>query len=184
MNYVWGIDAGFNNSGVVVAKPVKTGIETLVHAVVIRTKSLRSKKNKMTVMLDDVQRLQTLARGLGELYEQYPPAFIAIEMPHAGAQGARANRCMAMATGVFVTWLAVYGKSYKFLQPSACKKAVLGIGRARKDETKEAVATKIELSFRGRVRFDWKDFGVRAEHLFDATAALVAGRLHYRALMQ
>ncbi|MFS8536089.1 MAG: hypothetical protein FWJ65_13120, partial [Limnochordales bacterium] len=91
---VMGIDAGFQAMGVVIAQG-----RTILHAATCRTEP-QARKRGVRVADDDAERCQQLARFLLNVIREWRPQGAVVELPHGGAQGARANRSMGMATGV------------------------------------------------------------------------------------
>jgi len=171
---VMGIDAGFQAMGVVIAQG-----RTILHAATCRTER-QTKKRGVRVADDDAERCQTLARFLLDMVQTYRPAGAVVELPHGGAQGARANRSMGMATGVVAAVLEATGIPAEWVTPSDVKKAATG----RRDGSKEAVAQAV------RRAFTWQaappSTKTEAEHVFDAAGALLAAEhgMLMRALAQ
>jgi Holliday junction resolvasome RuvABC endonuclease subunit len=159
--------------GLVVAR-VKPNGESIEYAAVI---SSEVSEDASTVMLSDVERVQASVRGLDETWEEYPPAFIAAEMPSAGARGARANRTMGIAHGTIVAWAATNSIELLCYLPSQCKKAVLGSKMPRKGVTKEQVEAGV-VKIYGKKAFAPYEavYGAKMEHIYDAASAVVAAR--------
>src|SRR5690606_10564162 len=112
MALVLGIDAGFQALGIVVVRlqPRGDGVvgyeRLVVHGEAVKTERT-SKKRGIRVADDDAERCQRLAQALKRVIETWKPAGAIVELPHGGAQGARANRAMGMATGVVTSALSI-----------------------------------------------------------------------------
>lgn len=159
---VLGIDAGFQACGIVVAQG-----RTILHAATWRTER-QAKKRGIRVADDDAERCQVLARFLLRLIREWRPQGAVVELPHGGAQGARANRSMGMATGVVAAVLEAAGLPAEWVTPSDVKKAAGGRRDASKADVEQAV----------RRAFTWQaeppKTRAEAEHVFDAAGALLA----------
>lgn len=159
---VLGIDAGFAAMGVVVAQG-----RTILHAATCRTEK-RAVKRGVRVADEDTERCQTLARFLLDVINTYIPAGVIVEMPSGGAQGARANRSMGMATGVVAAVLEATRVAMEVVTPGAVKKAAAGVRDASKAEVEKAVLKA----------FNWGDhmpeIKAEREHVCDAAGALLA----------
>lgn len=161
---ILGIDAGFVAMGLVLAEGRR-----ILEARVLRTERGETKR-AVRVADDDAERCQVLARGLWAALQEWRPAGAVVELPHAGAQGARANRSMGMATGIVVACLEVAKLPAEWVTPAHVK-AAAGSKGASKADVEEAV----------RAAFDWcaavvpKAASLR-EHVMDAAGALLAAR--------
>lgn len=171
-----GIDAGFQAMGTVIVELDDVGnggpsFRQILHAESFRTKP-SSKKRGIRVADDDAERCQELARFLIDTIRSHQPAGAVVELPSGGAQGARANRAMGMATGIVVAVLEVAELPVEWVTPGDVKKAATG----RADGSKEAVQDAV------RETFDWgqgdKNHWPRhkwaQEHVADAAAAVLA----------
>ncbi|WP_374712267.1 crossover junction endodeoxyribonuclease RuvC [Symbiobacterium terraclitae] len=158
---VMGIDAGLQGMGVVIARG-----RTIVYAGTSRTQ--KSGKKGLRVADDDADRCQQHARFLLGVVQEWKPQGAVVELPSGGAQGARANRSMGLATGVVAAALEAAGLPAEWVTPGAVKKAATGRKDASKDEVEQAV----------RRAFNWQAQPPRtkaeAEHVFDAAGALLA----------
>ncbi|MFZ5815342.1 MAG: crossover junction endodeoxyribonuclease RuvC [Bacillota bacterium] len=159
---VIGLDVGFQALGIVVAQG-----RTILHATAIRTERT-ARKRGVRVADDDVERCRQLAAGLLEVIRRFRPAGAVAEMPNGGAQGARANRSMGMATAVVATLLEVEGLPLEAVTPLEVKKAAAGRKDAAKEDVQEQVAKRFEWGdHRPRTKAEW-------EHVADAAGALLA----------
>lgn len=158
---VMGIDAGLQGMGVVVAEG-----RTIIYAGTSRTQ--KSGKRGLRVADDDADRCQQHARFLLGVIREWRPQGAVVELPHGGAQGARANRSMGMATGVVAAVLEAAGLPAEWVTPAEVKKAATGRKDASKADVEQAV----------RRAFAWQAEPPRtkaeAEHVFDAAGALLA----------
>jgi len=158
--HVMGIDCGLTGMGYAVAMDGK-----LVISGALRTES-SAKKRKLRVADDDLQRVQFLVRGLNELLTQYAPAAVFVEMPTAGAKGARANRGMGLSTGLLVAVLEMHAMPTSYLIPSDVRKILCGKASAGKDE-----AAEVAIKHYGG---PWPEVKAEREHAVDAAAVLLA----------
>lgn len=164
MNRIMGIDAGFTGMGVVVAEG-----RTVVFARTGRTEK-NSDKRSIRVADDDTERCQHQVRFLLDVIATYKPLGLVVEMPSGGAQSARANRAMGMATAIVGAVAEVTGLPLEVVTPQMVKKAATG----RNDGAKEAVEAKV------RTEFDWGIWMPKTkaerEHVCDAAGTLLAAR--------
>lgn len=160
---VMGIDAGLQGMGVVIAQG-----KTIIYAGTSRTQ--RSGKKGLRVADDDADRCQQHARFLLSVIREWQPAGAVVELPSGGAQGARANRCMGMATGIVATALEAAGIPVEWVTPGEVKKTAAGRRDASKAEVEQTVCQA----------FTWQAPPPRtkaeAEHVYDAAGALLAAR--------
>jgi len=176
MALVLGIDAGFQALGIVVVRlqPRGDGVvgyERLVlHGEAVKTERT-SKKRGIRVADDDAERCQQLAQALKRVIETWKPAGAVVELPHGGAQGARANRAMGMATGVVTSALSILDVPTEWVTPGDVKKAATG----RKDGSKEAVQEAVQRMFRWHDG-TWPKQAWAREHVADAAAAVLAAQ--------
>lgn len=188
MAKLMGIDAGFQASGVVIVELGDVDANTtgpasrrILHAESFRTKP-SPKKRGIRVADDDAERCQELARFLIDTIRIHQPAGAVVELPSGGAQGARANRAMGMATGVVVAVLEVAELPVEWVTPGDVKVAATG----RRDGSKEAVQEAVREAFDweegghgdkgrgGESRSHWPRHKWAQEHVADAAAAVMA----------
>lgn len=172
---VLGIDAGFTATGLVLVE-LRRESDVVVSAWVIRTVPT-AKKRGVRVADDDAERCMALARSIVE----WVPAEVrshgacVVELPSGGAQGARPNRAMGMATGMIAATVALQNWPTLWVTPDAVKRAATGRSKASKEEVAEAVGKRLEwvAAVAESVR---RRPAVEREHLFDAAGAFLAGR--------
>lgn len=162
---ILGLDAGFAALGGVVISG-----DHVLYAGTCRTERT-SRRRGLRVADDDADRAQQLARFLWAVIQEWRPAGVVVELPHGGAQGARANRAMGMATGIVAAVLEVAALPTEWVTPQEVKRAATG----RKDASKADVEAAV------RERFAWPDdFWRRSaavrEHACDAAAAVLAAQ--------
>lgn len=158
---VLGIDAGFAAMGIVVVEGRR-----VLHYDTCRTQRTATKRG-IRVADDDAERCATLATFLGDVIKEWQPAGAVVELPSGGAQGARANRSMGMATGVVVATLELLRVPTEWVTPHMVKMATAG----RKDASKQAVQDAV------RRRFEWTSWPKHKwaqEHMADAAGAVLA----------
>lgn len=186
MTKLLGIDAGFQAMGTVVVELGDAGDgdparRRILHAETCRTERT-AKKRGIRVADDDAERCQELARFLFDVIRTYQPAGAIVELPSGGAQGARANRAMGMATGTVVAVLEIAKLPAEWVTPQMVKKAATG----RMDGSKEAVQEAVREAFdwnrgvkgdkgrSGDVQSHWPKYKWAQEHVADAAAAVLA----------
>lgn len=162
---VLGIDAGFAAMGLAC---IDVDEKRVVAAETIRTER-STRKRGIRVADDDAERCQTLASVLDDFYRTHEPHLVVVELPTGGAQGARANRAMGMATGVVAAWVALHAIPAEWVTPGEVKRAAAGRKDATKAQVEEAVLEA----------FVWpENWGMRPtverEHQADAAAAVMA----------
>lgn len=169
------LDVGFVATGWSVFAP------GLVACGCIRTER-SAKKRGIRVADDDAERCGVLARGLRELLRVGYPQVLGVvaELPTGGAQGARANRAMGMATGVVVATVEDCGVGAEWVAPDAVKQAATGRRNASKDEMIRLALKRWPAIGRwcpeGRVVCDAGTPAWALEHIADACWAFEAAR--------
>lgn len=162
---VVGIDAGFTATGLVAVD--------LEHGRVVQSACLRTQKTTtkraVRVADDDAERCADIARGVVEFLHRQGPQVVVVELPGGAAKGARAQRAMALATGVVVTVLALGGYAAEWVTPGQGKKAATG----RRDASKQDVEAAV------RAHYEWAPgtlpkVAAQREHICDAAAAVLA----------
>lgn len=130
------LDVGFAATGCAVLDEQ----ERILDVAVVRTERT-AKKRGIYVADDDSERCRILTAGLVALLDKYAPKLVVCELPTGGAQGARANRCMGLATGVATATLELRKIATAWVQPIASKRLVRAKGPVTKEEV-EAVVLK------------------------------------------
>jgi Holliday junction resolvasome RuvABC endonuclease subunit len=158
-----GIDAGFRNVGMVAFNSQLDIIDFCY----IETKPF-GKKYNVYVSTQDIFRVRKIVREMREFYESVvsvgeDTVLVSCELSTGGSQGARANRCMGMATAIMVTFLEIYGALTVWPTPGDVKKVLTGNKNAAKKIVQEAVIRKYP-QFIGT-----KQIGF--EHIADAVCA-------------
>src|SRR5690606_41930035 len=128
---VWGVGCGCRAMGRGV---VDVQSREVVHGLAVRTERTATKRG-IRVADDDAERCKLLAGSLAAVVRGWRPYGAVVELPNGGAQGARANRAMGMATGIVASVLYVLDMPTEWVTPSEVKKAATG----RKDAAKEDV---------------------------------------------
>jgi len=167
MGIVIGIDTGFANTGLVAAENNDTCYK--VRGWYMCKTEKESKKRNIFVASDDVRRVQESVRAVKEFVRQHNPKAVAIELPTAGAKGARAHRDMGVATGSIATIVELLSLPAVFVTPTDVKVAVTGKKSASKDvimETIRSIYTDVE----------WPKTKGKFEHVADAMGALMAAQ--------
>ena len=168
-NILVGIDLGFRSTGLVSAIPTHTevGYDILGFECVKTEKA--SKKLKIYAAEDDVSQCQKLYQGVIKFINDVDPSAIVAELPTAGAQGARANRGMGIATGVIGAVAAATGLPFIWVTPTASKVELCGKKSVSKDEMMDTVRLTWP-------KVAWPKVKNRFEHIADAAAALLVAR--------
>lgn len=92
-----------------------------------------------------------------------------VELPNAGAKGARANRAMGIATGMVAGITAKWNLPSIWVAPRQSKLKVGGKADASKEEMQAAVRKLWP-------KFAWPTKQKDLEHIADAAAALIAAK--------
>ena len=158
------IDAGFESMGWALVQPDGAKV---IDAGIVRTKRSIKKKG-VRVADDDAERCQILARGLSLLIRGNNVSGVICEMPSAGAQGARANRCMGMSTAIVASVVECTARPAEWVTPNAVKQ-VAGNLTATKEQIKAAVLRRWP-----EIAAMLPDQKTLHEHICDAAAAFMA----------
>lgn len=155
------LDGGFTATGWAV---LRNGL--VIAAGCIRTER-SAKKKTLRVADDDAARCQHLARTLAGIIEEHSIAGIVAELPSGGAKGARANRCMGLATGTLAAVVEQSRLPAEWLTPGDVKKTVTGARAASKKAVEAEVLKR------------WPDAPLpelrcEREHAVDAAASFLA----------
>lgn len=168
-NTIVGIDLSFRNTGLVVARPVHTALGyEIIDLCNVRTHKA-DKKKALFVAQDDVTECQKLYEGVSQAIASWNPTAAVVELPTAGAKGARANRCMGMATGMVAALAASTGLPFIWVQPDDSKIEMCGKRTASKEEM-------IRQAKKNWPKAPWPTSDAQAEHVADAAAALLVAR--------
>ena len=186
MSRLLGIDAGFAKMGVVIVELGDVGNGDPASRQILFAETCRTeptpRKRGVRVADDDAERCQKLARFLIDTIRIHQPAGAVVELPSGGAQGARANRAMGMATGIVVAVLEMAELPVEWVTPGDVKLAATG----RRDGSKDAVQDAVREAFDweegghgdkgrgGESRSHWPRYKWAQEHVADAAAAVLA----------
>ena len=186
---VMGLDVGFVNMGCVV---FKLNDEELVFkdCCVISTEKSSAKLN-IRQADDDVRRSREITRKLVEFYQNNvrigDKVLVVTEFPHGGAQGARPNRTMGMATGIVATFIEIFQDLNDNVTPQQTKVGMTGMKSASKKEVMDGAILflegRTEMKTNNRGKFE-KYYYVNNEeyredvfeHIADAVGAVVYSR--------
>ena len=182
--YLMGMDVGFRKTGYSIFEmgPVDDDL-------IFATTLLQEKDDSKTTssVQKDIFAIYDLLDGLDAAFNKWHPAAVFCEIPHGGSQGARAGRCMGIATALIVTYLRQRKEHYELytpgevelnlgvkLAPQVAKKKGLKKGEATKWK-KERLA---EIVIRNWPLFDgWPERAAEAEDAIDSAAAFISGRV-------
>jgi Holliday junction resolvasome RuvABC endonuclease subunit len=143
--FILGVDVGFENTGLILFQ-VKKGELEFTNCKTIKTEK-DNKKKALRVADDDVLRVQKIIKELrdfifsGEFSELTVDdrLLVICEMPTGGAQGARPNRTMGMATAAVTAFLTLYDIPFETVTPTEVKVSVTGNKTASKRDIMTAV---------------------------------------------
>ena len=177
-----GLDAGYAKTGITVFHVTKRG-DFLVEA---RTLSKQDSEAERA-MERDILAIYSMADQLDAVLSEFMPVALFAELPHGGAQSARACRCMSLATATVVTLLRYHKDvAYELYDPMTVEKT-LGIWLNPKDKEGAGIkkgqlrAWKKE-RIRETVIREWPEFSAwpktkaTAEDAYDSAAAFMCGR--------
>jgi Holliday junction resolvasome RuvABC endonuclease subunit len=166
---VLAIDIGFAAAGMAVfdIAPVKLWDTKCIHT------SPEAKKRGIYQSHDDVRRALSLTRGIVEYFTESQCSGMAVELPSAAAQGAKANRAMGIATGVIAATVEILRCPVDWITPDESRTAAIGRRSAPKGENiKELVMAAISAHYPEIAGLKLKD----KEHIADAIATFEAAR--------
>lgn len=135
---VAGVDLGFRVTGVALADITPQGALVAAGAYCVKTAQDPGKKS-MFVSHQDADCAEHLAKHLVELLNQPAIQLVCVELPHGGAKGARANRCMGIATGVMASVRMVLKRSMEYYTPRDTRIAATGTDEATKQQVIDAM---------------------------------------------
>jgi hypothetical protein len=171
-----GIDVGFRKTGLVAVRDNR-----LLEAETVKGEAADGE----FVLERDLQALQSLTTGIRGFLARHPANGIFVEMPSGGAQGARANRCMGLATALLWALLDQAQVPAEMMDPTQAEKlAGLYVSRAEM-KTKKLSKGKLRAWKKQRVQElvlktfpefkGWPDTKERFEDACDAAMAYIAG---------
>jgi Holliday junction resolvasome RuvABC endonuclease subunit len=182
---VFGMDIGFVKTGFAVIELVGPE-EKLLFATTLTSGLAKEKKTDDYVAIQDAMTCFRALTKWEEMFKEFKPKAAFCEIPSAGAQGARANRCMGMATALIAAFLHKHDMKFELFIPSQVEEA-LGIkltpGDAKKkglNKTERTAWKKERLEYAAMTAFPdfkkWPDSKATKEDACDATCAFLAGR--------
>lgn len=185
-NLAFGMDAGFIKTGFAVFDLEHN--DSLIRATTLTSDSAAEKEAAHYVALADARACANALMKWHNFFEEYKPKGVFIEIPSGGAQGARANRCMGMATAMVMGFLDRHNVAFELYLPSDVELA-LGIHLNRDDAKKrgfskgDATAWKKQrlkdIATGTYPEFDrWPSTKALAEDSYDAVAAFLCGKDH------
>lgn len=134
-NRTLALDVGFANTGWMVLqnhKPIAVGV--------IQTNTF---KDKTPVAIEYSLRSQEIACSLKDIILKYDITEIVGELPHGGAQSARAASMMAMSNAVVSATGKLLDIPMEWTTPREVKLALSGNAKATKDEQMEACLDEV-----------------------------------------
>ena len=152
--YVMALDIGFAHTGIAVFDVSKTPA-LIVHLSCVRPKK-DTKKKHLLVADSDIDRVQRMVRGIVDVVRQFDIGKMVVEMPSGGAQGARANRAMGIATGMIVSLKECLGLAAEYYSPNDTREAAVGridpgpkVRKGMTDEEKKRIKQEREAFKKG-----------------------------------
>jgi len=174
VKHLLGIDVGFANLGICAFEFRAERNPQLVKVHVIRTKPNKTKQN-LRKTDDDLSRAYLTWLALEKFIWKTEPfgdrTIAAVEMPHGGAQGARANRLMGMASTLVAGWLWNNGIPFEHYSPGDIKKFTTGTFKGSKAQVRIGICDRLDSSNLKKLTEVIQDYpkGVH-EHIVDAVA--------------
>lgn len=160
------IDVGFAATGWVVAAIKGNGDYVIINSGTVITEPPKG-KTSVRVADCDIERAAMIYRGILCVVERDKIAGIAIELPSGGAQGARANRAMGIATGIAAAIVAASKLPCEYVTPNAVKMALVGNRAASKDQMMKAATER-------HTYYAWPSTKRLLEHQSDAVGVVEA----------
>lgn len=127
------LDVGFANMGWMVLynhKPIACG-------------TIHTDKVEKRVAEDYATRSATISKGLQDIIYTYNVKAIVGELPHGGAQSAKAGVMMGMAIAVTGATASFFSLPTEWSTPKQGKEALVGKATATKEEMMDACTTKL-----------------------------------------
>jgi Holliday junction resolvasome RuvABC endonuclease subunit len=170
-SYILAVDVGFRSTGLVVFD-ASTDPARLVYSLCSRPKK-DSKKKHLLVADSDADHIAKMVREIKQVIDNHGISKMVVELPSAGAQGARANRAMGIATGMIVTLSEMAHIATEWYTPGETRKAALGALKPPKGMLKDAIMDAMESKWP-----DLKSIKHKAdkEHIADAVATFEAAK--------
>lgn len=191
MNFIMGVDIGFVNTGLSLFRFfIKDGkaIFKLIGVCVITTAKSDKKKN-MRAADDDIRRINEITQQINSFIDKHTSKLDSLivfaEAPTGGAQSAKANRAMGMATTIPAVIFEMREIPVEYVSPNDVKVAVAGSRTASKLEIMDKVIKMIggthELKSSGKKKLHkytvlGKTYGLVFEHIADSVGAVLHGK--------
>jgi Holliday junction resolvasome RuvABC endonuclease subunit len=180
---VAGIDVGFTKTGFSVIR-MGPRTDTLILATTLPSDFTHTGNGAAE---DDIISVFNVLDKIDALLNRYEIAGAFVEVPHGGAQNARAGRCMGIATG-WCTAMFHYRHTigFEFYTPLVVEKTLginltqaqakeLGLKRGESTKYKKERSRDLVLSEFPRFA-DWPETKALAEDAYDSVAAFLCGR--------
>lgn len=164
-------DIGFASTGMAVL--LIQGGQSSLHATACAHSKPEAKKRGIYVAHDDVRRAQHITREILRVYTDNACRGIICEIPSAGAQGAKPNRCMGIATGMIAALAEILRCPVEWITPNESRAAATGRQTAPSGENiKRLVMAAMSVKYPDIAGLKLAD----KEHIADALAAFEAAR--------
>ena len=156
------IDVAFASSGLVVFDVKDNKLVPVYVGTILSAPAKKNKKRFTYVAEEDVYRCQILAQGILDTISTYKVDAVVMEIPNGGAKGARAARCLGMATGVLAALELTQSIPFVVSFPDDWHQTVMG---RTKKITKEEVKAWVRAKW---PEFPWPINEGEHEHVADA----------------
>ena len=171
MTKVLAIDIGFASAGMAVLG-FQDGRAVLHATACAHTRKL-DKKLGIYVAHDDVRRAQEITRAVIKTYTDNSCKGVVVELPSAGAKGAKANRAMGISTGIIAALTEIVRCPVEWITPSESRSAAIGRATAPKGgDVKDLVMKAMTEKYPEIAGLKVVD----KEHIADALATFEAAR--------
>ena len=163
------LDVGFAHTGYVVARQEIwpwDGDWAFLEIGCIETEQ-SAKKREVRAADDRARRAAEMYRGIVNVARRHGVVAVLVELPHGGAQSARAASAMAAAAAIAACAVEALGVFHEWYTPDAVKVAACGRKNASKDEVMDAARKRWPDA-------PWPTTKGRLEHAADAAFVLRA----------
>lgn len=172
-------DVGFVATGLAVLeiRPGLVGEAVPIELVCVRPPDAGKERKRTTYKAHlDAERAAYHARELDRILHHHQIQHVVAELPSSGAKGARANRCMALATAGFVAVMELRRLSVEYYTPDQTRWAALGRKKRQGEDIKEIVTAAMAARFPSWAGLTKKVNLGDLEHLADALATYEAAK--------
>lgn len=179
---VVGMDVGFRKTGLTVFR-LGPRTDTLIKAITLESEFERTKNPAAE---DDFVCVLNILPKIDEILDHYNARGLFAEIPHGGGQGARALRCMGLATGWAAALLHYRNIAFEFFTPGQVEKQIgiyMGPNEVKALGLKKGEATKYKKERIQQVVMaafpsftHWPKRKELAEDSYDSAAAFLCGR--------